>query len=117
MSEIDKLAAMLTERGISFEQRPIIDGEQILVPGEWDAICNRYSYGGPEGLLEVMGDPVTLPGEGAVAGWLTAEDVIRRLEANAGPLPYGSDYTGAGGVTPWRRNTAISTGGREKPPV
>lgn len=92
MSEIDKLAAMLTERGISFEQRPIFDGEQILAPGEWYAVCHRYSYGGPEGLLEVMGDPVTLPGEGAVAGWLTAEDVIRRLEANAGgasPSPTG----------------------------
>lgn len=84
MSEIDKLAAMLTERGISFVRQPIFDGEQILVPGEWDAVCHRYSYGGPEGLLEVMGDPVTLPGEGAVAGWLAAEDVIRRMEASDG---------------------------------
>lgn len=84
LKEIGKLASMLTVRGISFIKRPIFDGEQILVPGEWDAVCHRYSYGGPEGLLEVMGDPVTLPGEGAVAGWLTAEDVIRRLEWNAG---------------------------------
>ena len=77
MSEIDKLAAMLTERGISFEQRPIIDGEQILVPGEWDAICNRYSYGGPEGLLEVMGDPVT---NDHVEGWLTADEIFARWQ-------------------------------------
>ena len=90
MREIDKLAAMLTERGISFEQRPLFDGEQILVPGEWDAVCHSYSYGGPEGLLEVMGDPVTFPGEGAVAGWLTAADVICRLTARSGgasPFP------------------------------
>ncbi len=86
MSEIDKLSAMLTERGISFEQRPIFDGEQILVPGEWDAVCHRYSYGGPEGLLEVMGPQVILPEDSSspVAGWLTAADVIRRLEANVG---------------------------------
>lgn len=47
----------------------------------WDAICGYGSYGNEEGLLEVMGNPVILPSDGdTVAGWLTADDVITRLE-------------------------------------
>lgn len=47
----------------------------------WDAICGCGSYGNEEGLLEVMGNPVILPSDGdTVAGWLTADDVIARLE-------------------------------------
>lgn len=39
----------------------------------WDAVCTRYSYGGPQGLLEIYGDICD-----DVVGWLTAEDVITK---------------------------------------
>lgn len=39
----------------------------------WDVVCHEYSYGGPEGLLEIYGDIADLED---VDGWLTAEDVI-----------------------------------------
>lgn len=47
----------------------------------WDAICQWGSYGYTEGLLEVMGAPVVRKADGdTVCGYLTAEDVARRLE-------------------------------------
>ena len=49
----------------------------------WDAICHEGSYGYEQGLLEVMGSTVVLPSDGdSVAGFLTAQDVIDRLERN-----------------------------------
>ena len=49
----------------------------------WDAICHKGSYGYEQGLLEVMGSTVVLPSDGdSVAGFLTAQDVIDRLERN-----------------------------------
>lgn len=60
---------------------------QIAIPAvgadnwEWDAICHNGSYGYEEGLLEVMGDPVVRKEDGdSVKGFLTADDVIQRLE-------------------------------------
>jgi len=54
--------------------------DQIIVYGpghvrSWDVVCHDYSYGGPEGLLELYGDLCT-----DVIGWLTANDMIRILE-------------------------------------
>lgn len=63
----------------------------------WDAICGCGSYGNEEGLLEVMGNPVILPSDGdTVAGWLTADDVIARLE---GERDERQDDTGFADVT------------------
>ena len=45
----------------------------------WDAICQPYSYGYEEGLLEVMGREVT-DSEDGVEGYLSAAEIIRRLE-------------------------------------
>ena len=60
-----------------------LERHQIFVPDHehpmWDAICHRGSYGHEEGLLEVMGTIVGLPGE-MVEGWLSAADVIERIE-------------------------------------
>lgn len=42
----------------------------------WDVICQFGSYGADQGLLEGMGD---IFGKD-VEGWLTAEDVIKRIE-------------------------------------
>ena len=101
MTELDKLEKMLKERGIKYERldeekqyhrfKNVATGEdvqyltqldrhQIFVPSiedcEWDVICQEYSYGYEEGLLEAYGSIVP---DGDVEGWLTAEDVIARL--------------------------------------
>ena len=80
MIEMDKLDAMLTERGIehTYDRNFQLCGTQIIVyeHGEraWDAVCTRFSYGGKDGLLEVMAE--NLPTK--VEGWLTAEQVMKR---------------------------------------
>ena len=56
------------------------DTHQIVVYKDgvrsWDVICHRGSYGCDQGLLEGMGDLF----DSDVEGWLTAADVIQRLE-------------------------------------
>ena len=83
MSELMKLAEMLTKEGIPFEQ----DGtEMIAYPAVFgkrysDVICRYGSYGYKEGLLEQMG---LIPNEkmeelcDSVEGYLTAETVFER---------------------------------------
>ena len=69
---------------------PYLERHQIVVYNDkgrrmWDAVCHKGSYGYEHGLLEVMGDPVVKKTDGdRGAGFLTAEDVIRRLEENHG---------------------------------
>lgn len=49
----------------------------------WDAICHWGSYGYKQGLLEIMGSIVNEEEDGdCVVGFLTAQDVIERLEKN-----------------------------------
>lgn len=91
MSELDKLEQYLKGKGIDYKR---IDesGEygthQIIVfdakeNREWDAICNKGSYGFDEGLLEIYGKLVNPEkDDDSVVGWLTAEDVIRRIEGH-----------------------------------
>lgn len=97
-TELDKLEEYLINNRITFER---IDEEavhdetrrylirparhQICVPEEppnckWDAICHPGSYGYEEGKLEIYGELVTEEDGDTVAGWLTAADVIKRLE-------------------------------------
>lgn len=98
LTELDKLEWYLKSRGIKYERidQPtkvdqygmIIQWErhQICVPAkgelcEWDAICHIGSYGYQLGLLEIMGSLVNEIKDGdSVVGWLTAEDVIKRVE-------------------------------------
>lgn len=95
MTELDKLEMYLKEHGIKYER---IDEDnlgrsirhQIAVPcmlengkTEWDAICQKGSYGFESGLLEIYGSLVNKEIDGdSVVGWLTAEDVILRLECS-----------------------------------
>lgn len=90
MSELDKLQTYLGKNGYKFKRFDTpAPGEthQIVVYGKddqrtWDAICFRGSYGYEAGLLEIMGaivDPVNSGGD-TVEGWLTAQDIIDRLE-------------------------------------
>lgn len=99
MSELDKLEKYLLDHRITYErieEGAVFDRErrlvirfgrhQICVPeaGEgcrWDVICQPYSYGYEQGKLELYGELVTEDDGDSVVGWLTAEDVIKRLEA------------------------------------
>lgn len=85
-TEMDKLAAKLTEMGIQFEDRQIYltRGRQIAVYEKgrkvWDAICGPFSYGGQCGLLEVTGVIVDGKREnGEAKGWQTADNVIQMV--------------------------------------
>ena len=94
LTELDKLEAYLKAKGIRYWRNDeqvhvgqyIVDLHQIAVLDEygrpsWDAICQTGSYGYEEGLLGVMGKPVVRKSDGDdVVGWLTAADVIARLE-------------------------------------
>ena len=105
MTELDKLEAYLKDRNIPYkriDEKPPIpfshspfeifegirDRHQIIVFDDkgnclWDAICQWESYGYKQGLLEIMGSLVNKKKDGdVVVGWLTAEDVIKRIEEN-----------------------------------
>lgn len=90
MTELDKLENYLKEHKIAYER---IESEEmfgyrhgIFVPSRinrvWDAICQFGSYGYEEGLLEIYGSIVgeKYGDKDYVRGWLTAEDVIHRIE-------------------------------------
>lgn len=88
LMEMFKLAKGLEEKGIPFDfvSAAFYKGAQIFVYDEegnreWDAICNEVSYGHEEGLIEIMGDIVDIEATGgdSVEGWLTAEDILKRL--------------------------------------
>ena len=90
--ELDKLEDYLLEKGIPYERFDEGDGfpdwHQIIVYADdektervWDAVCHYGSYGYENKLLEVMGEPfMREDSEDEVCGYLTAEDVIKKLE-------------------------------------
>ena len=93
MNELDKLEEYLKEHNIPYEREDHefdlnFNRHQIMIPGfgrpyeyEWDAICHRGSYGYEQGLLEIYGNLVDVETDGdSVVGWLTAQDVIDRIE-------------------------------------
>lgn len=87
--EFDKLVAYLVANNIPHK---IYDNynkyyfhHQIVAYDEnknilWDAICHPGSYGYEKGLLEIAGCLITEDDEDSVCGWLTAEDVIKRIK-------------------------------------
>ena len=101
MTELDKLQEYLEQNGYTIKRvdtkpselvrltSPIMDkglGErhQIIVYDDdgkiaWDAICHWGSYGFEQGLLEIMGS-ICRNQDDVVEGWLTAQDIIDRLE-------------------------------------
>lgn len=87
--ELDKLEAYLKEHGYEYiredDDSKQLNIHQIIVYEndirKWDAICHYGSYGYEAGLLEIYGDIVWADIDGdSVRGWLTAEDVIARIE-------------------------------------
>lgn len=89
MKELAKLEEYLRDHGYTYrriddESSPFLNRHQIIVnegtPEQWDAICQRGSYGYVEGLLEIYGSIVTCDDLDSVVGFLTAEDIIKRLK-------------------------------------
>ena len=89
MSELDKLEKYLKEYRYEYTREDVdkkpVDLHQIIVykNGErsQDAICHYGSYGYEKGLLEIYGDIVWPEVDlDDVRGWLTADDVIARIE-------------------------------------
>lgn len=84
--EMNKLERYLREHNYLYGRAKLWDGEQIIVYGDsvrdiaWDVICCSISYGGKDGLLEVMGNIVPEDHNDDVVGNLTAKDVIEMIE-------------------------------------
>ena len=62
----------------------IFGSPQIWYPSfedvKCDVICHEYSYGGEDGLLEIMGLLTEEESEyDSVVGWLTADNVFARI--------------------------------------
>ena len=89
---IDKLELMNIPFAITMQN--FGDGNEyphVMYPDDWDngckcsVICHPYSYGGEEGLLEIMGllteeeEAGDTGDDSAVLGWLTANDVFARI--------------------------------------
>lgn len=92
-TELDKLEMYLKCRGIEYRRYDCdkefneegfmlkLDRHQIVVGNwEWDAICQMGSFGYEEGLLEIMGEIVPDIIDDCVEGYLTAWEVIDRIE-------------------------------------
>lgn len=86
-SEFEKLVSYLKDHDYKYTTTlSIYNGVQVVVYSKetgmriWDAVCNSISYGHDLGLLEVAGS-IVRSSEG-VDGWLTAQDIIDRLEEN-----------------------------------
>lgn len=91
MSELDKLEYYLKRNSIAYQRIDTDDGygiHQIVVPchdsaiRQWDAICHPGSLGYSDGLLEIMGS-IVRSCEDDVEGYLTAQDVIERIESTS----------------------------------
>lgn len=81
MKELGKLINMLMKANLEYKINSIYCGAQVIFyeNGErvGDAVCGLYTYGGKNGLLEIMGKGVNNPCD-EVEGWLTAEEVFER---------------------------------------
>lgn len=76
MKELDKLEEYLRNHGYTYERiddesSPFLNRHQIIVnkgkPEQWDAICQRGSYGYPD-LLEIYGSIVDAQDLDSVVG-------------------------------------------------
>lgn len=81
--EMNKLINLLTSENIPFETRKSWDNTiQVLYPSiknhTCDIVCHSGSIGSEKGLLEIMG----LTSNEDVEGYLTAEEVFKRIKKN-----------------------------------
>ena len=89
--ELNKLAVLLAKSDIPFEIYPYTIGDeqffQLCYPNKEacivDAVSTPYTYGGKEGLIEIMWEGHWEYDD--VAGWLTANEAFQFFdEANGG---------------------------------
>ena len=83
-NEMITLIDKLQSAHIPFEVVETFNSPQVFYPNydnpKCDVICHKYSYGGNEGLLEIMGLLTEEEEErDGVAGWLTANNVFARI--------------------------------------
>lgn len=85
LKELDKLAALLEAENIPYEKYTWDIGEEtchmVVSPNmhnrKVDAVCHSFSYGGKQGLLEVLGSAnINLPNDD-VKGWMTANEAFQ----------------------------------------
>lgn len=108
--QIRQLIDGLIERNLPFKFETIYDGYKVTVycmdeedneydgKYSWDAICHFGSYGHEEGLLEIMGE-IVRNDDDDVEGYLTANEILDRLQTREGvqPLPSLCSRPGAMG--------------------
>lgn len=90
MTEFNKLENYLRKANCPYERIDTndygLERHMIFVPNEkdreWDCICFPGSFGYKDGLLEIMGNIVE--GEDDVEGFLTADQVIQKIEKTYG---------------------------------
>lgn len=84
MKELEKLRQLLKENNIDYTNKSIFsenDGIDIDYKDyEISVISHEFSYGGKEGLLEIMASFI----EREVKGFLTADDVIKEITTLGG---------------------------------
>lgn len=97
-TEILKLNEMLTKSEIPHSVDRMFDGWQIIYfyNGERiaDAIEHFGSYGNEENLLEIMGCMTPEEEQGAVLGFLTAEEVFKRFSKDFLNRKFGTKKEG-----------------------
>ena len=82
-NEMTKLIEILKKNNIPFEVTSCEGAPQVWYPNRkhvvCDVVCHKYSFGGKDGLLEIMGlvDEEEVGDE--VEGYLTAEEVANRI--------------------------------------
>jgi hypothetical protein len=86
VTESANLIRLLVAAGVPHEARILYDGVQVLYPNlsrsVGDVVCHTFSYGGKNGLLEIMGVGVSEEAGYIVEGYLTAETVFDRWYAH-----------------------------------
>lgn len=85
MNRILELAKRLDELNIPYEVNCVIEENDQLrfCWCEADIICHRYSYGGDQGLFEIMGGELMTSEElerDSVVGYITMEDAVNRIK-------------------------------------
>lgn len=101
LGEMDKLKVMLNDNGISYDESEDLElgGLHLFVPSEEaytgehmdgnrgiSVICNRCSYGGTKGLLEIFAPGLN---EG-VEGYLNAEETLSYIQDTLAGISRGS---------------------------
>lgn len=87
MTEMQKLIKLLDSESIPYDLVDDVMGNtnnQVFYPcmekSICDVICHHYSYGGRDGLLEIMGLVDEEKIGDTVEGWLTATQVFSRIQ-------------------------------------